>query len=225
MVNLKRNLEDLKLKYREIFLNFSIEVDKLVDELKPEGFVGTLFDDYKENSDGFLWQKKILLELTCRLDKDSKELKNNLDTLRKQSSCVGCGTCCRFAVSEFSLGELQEKVRKGDVFAKQFVETFQPYENIEVAKQIFPEYIKLLEDFGEEGYYIYHCPKVTSDNKCPDYENRPQICRDFPDNPIAFLPLSCGYLSWKKEAEIIALRLRAEAEILNFYIEKLRELL
>ena len=52
----------------------------------------------------------------------------------------------------------------------------------------------MLIDNNESGYYFYHCPRVTKDNRCPDYENRPQICRDFPDNPLAFLPLSCGFM-------------------------------
>ena len=89
---------------------------------------------------------------------------------------------------------------------------------------IYPEYVQMLNDSGESGYYFYHCPKVTEDNRCSDYENRPQICRDFPDNPIAFLPKNCGFKDWKLKSESVSLKLNAEAEIINFYKEKIKEL-
>lgn len=82
----------------------------------------------------------------------------------------------------------------------------------------------MLEDNNESGYYFYHCPKVTQDNKCPDYENRPQICRDFPDNPLAFLPLGCGFVDWKIKSEPVSLMLNAMVEIMGFYKDKIKEL-
>ena len=72
-----------------------------------------------------------------------------------------------------------------------------------------------------ENYYVYHCPKITKDNKCPDYENRPQICIDFPDNPIAFLAPECGYHKWKTKSEPLYLKLRAEGEIIEHIISNL----
>ena len=79
----------------------------------------------------------------------------------------------------------------------------------------------MLEENNQSGYYFYHCPKVTEDNKCPNYENRPQICKDFPDNPIAFLPPLCGFKDWKLKSELISLKLNAESEITN--IKKIKE--
>ena len=64
---------------------------------------------------------------------------------------------------------------------------------------------------------------ALQENRCPDYENRPQICRDFPDNPISFLPKACGFSKWKEEVEPLALKLRATLEIADFYKNKLAQ--
>ena len=135
----------------------------------------------------------------------------------KKCNCVGCGVCCKFAVSEFSPEELTQKAQQGDNFAKQFISTFQSYKSLDAVKEVYPEYVELLQNLAQGSYYFYHCPKVTKDNRCPDYENRPQICRDFPDNPIAFLPKTCGFLPWKLKSQSVCLKLNAEKEIIDFY--------
>ena len=91
----------------------------------------------------------------------------------------------------------------------------------EEVRKVFPEYVQLLEANNENGYYFYHCPKVTQGNRCPDYENRPQICRDFPDNALSILPKTCGYKGWKEEVEPIALMLHSMVEIIEYYKERL----
>src|SRR5574344_9448 len=124
---------------------------------------------------------------------------------RRLSKCNGCASCCKLAISEFSPTELQNKAKFGDNFAKQFIETFVPYENIEEAEKNYPEYFEFLENNSQGQSYFYHCPKVTKDNLCPDYQNRPQICKDFPDNPIGFLPKKCAFNSWKNDVQNLAL--------------------
>ncbi len=170
--------------------------------------------------------KKILLR-TVEEIKNSNSLEDVFENLllkrakiieiRKKYKCNNCASCCKLAISEYSPLELKEKANSGDNFAKQFSETFIPYENIEAAKQIFPEYIEYLEKTTDRKFYIYHCPKVTKDNLCPDYENRPQICRDFPDNPIGFLPLKCAFQDWKKETQQLAMEIKAATEIFEYY--------
>ena len=127
------------------------------------------------------------------------------------------------ACSEFSYTELTEKAENGDKFAKQFTSIFIPYETKDEAKKVYPEYIKMLDDSKEGDVYFYHCPKVDENNRCTDYENRPQICRDFPDNPLALLPKKCGYNKWKEEIEPIALMLHSMLEIVDFYKEKINQ--
>lgn len=225
MENLSKQLDLLKNKYRQIFLEYAKSLQDEVYSLKPQECLGEIFDLYEKHSVGRDWQNKVLNLIETKLN---DEVSSNLDkvfTSRKSCHCVGCGVCCKFAVSEFSPEELSQKAKNGDSLALQFTNTFVPYSSIEEAQKVFPEYVEMLKLKENSGYFVYHCPKVTDDNRCPDYKNRPQICRDFPDNPIAFLPLSCGYMDWKKQSEPIMLKLNAMAEILNYYKDNLKKVI
>ena len=214
----------LKSSYREIFLEAANEIRAVVESVRPKDFVGDIFKTYEIGSVGFKWQQTVLSVLDVRYCGYKKSGLRQIQAFRDECNCIGCGVCCNFAVSEFSFEELQLKAKNGDNFASQFISVFIPYEDVEDVKNIYPEYVQMLKDKGESGYYFYHCPKVTEDNRCSDYENRPQICRDFPDNPIAFLPKNCGFKDWKLKSESVSLKLNAEAEIINFYKEKIKEL-
>ena len=214
----------LKSSYREIFLEAANEIRAVVESVRPKGFVGDIFKTYEIGSVGFKWQQTVLSVLDVRYCGYKKSGLRQIQAFRDECNCIGCGVCCNFAVSEFSFEELQLKAKNGDNFASQFISVFIPYENMNEVENVYPEYVQMLNDSGESGYYFYHCPKVTEDNRCSDYENRPQICRDFPDNPIAFLPKNCGFKDWKLKSESVSLKLNAEAEIINFYKEKIKEL-
>lgn len=225
MDDLSKQLDNLHLRYREIFLDCANKINSEVLALKPKGLDGEIFDVYDEHSEGKHWQFKVLDILKSKF---SVDVESELDVIKKQrnlSSCVGCGVCCKLACSEFSPSELLEKSKNGDIYASQFIKTFVPYESEDEVMNIFPQYLSMLKSRNEQGYYFYHCPKVTLDNRCPDYENRPQICRDFPDNPLAFLPLSCGYMDWKVKVESAALKVDALAQIIYFYMEKLNKVI
>lgn len=221
---LKNEYDNLKLSYRKIFLETANEVYKIIESLKPDNFEGDIFACYEINSEGFNWQQSVMKQLSVMKKENLTNGLSQIGSYRLSSRCVGCGVCCKFAVSEFSYDDLKLKAEDGDKFAAQFISIFVPYENSDELEHIYPEYVKLLKDNEGSGYYFYHCPKVTEDNRCPDYESRPQICRDFPDNPIAFLPKTCGYKDWKLKSESVSLKLNAEAEIINFYISKIKDL-
>lgn len=225
MEDLSSSLNSLKFQYRKIFLEVAQRIQKNVEVLKLENFKGEIFDCYENGSDGRVWQEKVLEFLNNEIQKEIKNKLRKINNLRISCDCVGCGTCCRLACSEFSFEELKQKASNGDVFSKQFIETFIPYESDEEPKKIFPQYIEMLENITDGGYYFYHCQKVTKENRCPDYENRPQICRDFPDNPVAFLPPGCGYMEWKKGSENVFLEINALAEISSFYKNKIKGLM
>lgn len=207
MVDLSKTYAGLKIKYRKIFLSC---VDNINDYLTV---------NYKINLDYLLSEnfnkKEIILVLSNKISVEIERLKSKTLECREFSKCVGCGTCCKFAVSQFSTDELREKAVNGDNYAKQFISVFEPYNSQTEARKIFPEYVELLERYDNGGYYFYKCPKVTIENRCPDYENRPQICKDFPDNPLAFLPINCGFSDWKNESEDLMLKAHALATILN----------
>ena len=69
--------------------------------------------------------------------------------------------------------------------------------------------------------YFYYCPYITDNNMCSIYDKRPQLCKDFPDNPLAILPDCCGYYPWKKKVGNTALLLHSLIEICGFYKNKL----
>jgi Fe-S-cluster containining protein len=194
---LREYLESIHTRYREIFSEVENEINSQLSgvPLKSYSFI-----------------------LKTRLKRVIDEYNSKTADILKTCSCSGCGVCCRFAVSEFSPQQLREKADSGDSYASQFLSVFVPYNDSFEYSEIFPEYIELLGE--NEEYYVYHCPNVTEDNRCPDYENRPQICKDFPDNPIAFLPKTCGYKPWKLQSENLCLRLRAEKEIINYLLSE-----
>jgi len=232
MSNLSTDIDTFKQRYREIFLKTSELINDKIEEIKPKiscadcgkdcKIETELFQAFPMNCEYKNWQQNVLALLDKQIMPFVREKWTKLYEYRKNFGCNGCATCCKLACSEFSLSELQEKANNGDNFATQFVSVFIPYESEEEARKIYPEYFELLsEKMQNEKVYFYHCPKLTSDNRCFDYENRPQICRDFPDNPLSILPKSCAFSSWKKEIEPTALELHATLEIVDFYKSKL----
>ena len=221
MSDLNDSISNLRKKYREIFATSLEEINKRIEEIKPKDFSGDILDTYVKGSDGYIWQEQVIKLLNEDISKEIYRKLNEILAYRVKFKCVGCATCCNLACSEFSPEELKIKAQNGDNFANQFLSIFIPYTSKEEARAVYPEYIELLEENKEDKVYFYHCPKLTKDNRCSDYGNRPQICRDFPDNPLTLLPKSCGYSEWKSEIEPITLMLHSMLEIVAFYTNKI----
>lgn len=216
MNDLNSNISNLKKNYREIFMKSAEALNERIETLRPKGFEGDFLDNNIE------WHQAVLKMFDEEIAKDIFIKWQEILAYRKNFSCKGCATCCNLACSEFSPEILKSKAAKGDNFASQFLSVFVPYENKEQARKIYPEYIKMLEDNKEDEVYFYHCPKLSDCKRCSDYENRPQICRDFPDNPLSILPVSCGFYEWKKEVEPIALMCHSMMEIIDFYKQNIQ---
>ena len=62
-----------------------------------------------------------------------------------------------------------------------------------------PEYrfFRPQEERDEDGFIYFSCLLLGDDGLCTDYENRPTICRTYPDPAMfrfgAELPSGCGY--------------------------------
>ena len=173
------------------------------------------------------WQNLIVHRIENEIAPDVTLKIQEIIDYRNKFSCKKTGTCCRLASSEFSYGELQEKAKNNDDFAKQFVSIFVPYKNIEEARKVFPEYIDLLISRlgGKEKLNFFYCKHLQGKNICPIYESRPQICRDFPDNPLSALPPVCGFCEWKEEVTVAAHTFHAMSQIYSFYLEKIKNTL
>ena len=237
MEELQRDLNKTKEVYKTVFLQARNAIDAQLEMLKKNYLCTnctkncsiefskiSLFQSFPENCNYKNWQKASLKKLCEQISKDIYLKIQQMNSKRKNYQCARCASCCRMASSEFTYEELKEKAKSGDKFAKEFVETFIPYENNDIPRQIYPEYVALLEDKFDENIQFYHCPKLGKDGLCTDYENRPSICRSFPENPLAALPPKCGFRDWKDETEVTALLLHAMVEIVGFYIENLKKL-
>lgn len=234
MKDLSKEASEIKSQYRETFIALAEEISKFIESTKPQNLCKScgkncsididILSDFPSGCTYKLWQNQLIKYLETNFIQKIVEKWQYVQSKRQDYRCCGCGTCCKLAVSEFSPQELQQKSECGDNFAKQFLSVFVPYVSEDEARQIFPEYFDMLDKDlkKEEKTYFYHCPKVTYDNRCPDYQNRPQICKDFPDNPLGFLPLTCSFNAWKKEVEPVSLKLHAAMDIVDFYKSKIQ---
>ncbi len=221
MAELNSKLNSMKIKYREIFMKSSDAILARIEEIRPEGLKGDILDKFEPNSLGTSWQTAVIDMFENDISKEIYRKWQEVLELRKNFDCKGCATCCNLACSEFSPEELKRRAQNGDKFATQFTSIFIPYDSKEEARKVYPQYIELLDDTIDEDVYFYHCPKLTDCKRCSDYNNRPQICRDFPDNPLCILPKSCGFYEWRQEVEPVAMMLHAMMEIIEYYKEKL----
>lgn len=184
--------------YRKIFLKSKKEIDKKL----------TLFSTLKE--------KRNYLETT--LKNEILKSQNEIRLAFNKINCVNCGACCNLAVSEFSPEALHYKAQNNDKTAKSFLKTFELYKDNIPPKEL------LSENIPPEGAYFYHCKKVRfKDGKsfCPVYDERPAVCRNFPDTPLENLPAHCAYNEWKLEYETKALFIKALNDIRHFYLNEL----
>lgn len=221
MTELAGTIKNMKKKYREIFLKSVDAIRSRVEEIKPSDAEGDIFDTFDKNSAGESWQAAVLDMFENDISHEIYRKWREILAYRNNFHCKGCATCCNLACSEFSPDELKLKAENGDKFASQFTRIFIPYKSDKEAEKVYPEYLKLLSDTIDEKVYFYHCPKLDECKRCSDYENRPQICRDFPDNPLSILPESCGFYEWRQEVEPVALMLHSMMEIIDYYIQKI----
>ncbi len=217
MTDLNSSIKSMKQKYREIFLKSVDAIKQRVDEIKPKDFDGDIFDEYEPQSLGTQWQSAVLEMFEDDICHEIYRKWKEILDYRKNFECKGCATCCNLACSEFSPEQLREKAQNGDKFASQFTKIFIPYKTREEARAIYPEYLELLDGTLEDEVYFYHCPKLNECKRCSDYENRPEICRTFPDNPLSILPETCGFYQWRAEVEPVALMLHSMVEIIDYY--------
>lgn len=226
--------------YREIFSNAQKAIDTKINSLKRASLCNhckqncninfneiNVFQKFPDGCRYKFWQEAALDLLENKISKDIYDKIQVIEKRRQCFTCARCTSCCRLASSEYSYEELQERAKNGDKFSKEFISIFVPYKSIEEPRKLYPDYINLLEEkFKDQTQlHFYYCPKLGQDGLCTDYENRPNICRDFPNNPLVALPIKCSYNEWKEEVNITALTLHALIDIVGFYKEKIKEAL
>lgn len=62
---------------------------------------------------------------------------------------------------------------------------------------------------------ITGCNYIGEDNLCKIYENRPEVCKNFPSSPFEGLPDGCGYEGWIfQQREVVKQQIRKQKELL-----------
>lgn len=232
--SLHTQFNNLKDNYEAIFVEAAESIRKEINQFKPEDPCKDckikdcniekkdVFTMYPANCEYRNWQLKILTYLSGDYRQKLKLSYKKIMDKKSEYSCSKCAACCKLAVSEYSYAQLKQRAMKGDKFSSDFVSVFVPYESEEEARKANPEYFKLLNELVEdEKIYYYYCPKLK-DNLCSEYEKRPDICKEFPHNPLKLLPSSCSYNAWKNEIAHEAMLLKAKVDIIDFYKEKLQ---
>ncbi len=230
---LNNQYDDLKENYHKIFIEAAESIRTAIGKFKPENPCATctisgckvekkdVFTDYPVGCAYNDWQKQVLSFLAGEYRQKLKNTYKMIMDKKCECECARCANCCRLATSEYSYEQLKQRAMRGDKFSRDFVSVFVPYKTEEEAKLANPEYFQLLNEIMEdEKIYYYYCPKLKG-NECSDYENRPDICKDFPHNPLKLLPSTCSYNVWKKEVAKQAMLLKAKTDIIEFYKNKL----
>lgn len=140
---------------------------------------------------------------------------------RPQRLCKMCGKCCRMATASVPHDELLKQVEEGNQSAIEFLETFEPYESLEEALKFDESTVKNIPDYQNRTFY--HCRFIKEDNLCSKYEQRYEVCRQFPTSPWAVVPVGCGFEGWlfnEREAHKKLIRKLKEEKI--YYQAKLK---
>ena len=230
---IENQYDNLKENYEQIFIEAAESIRREIDKFKPDNpcTLCTVKDCKLEKKDVFSdfprgcaykdWQAKVITFLSGDYRQKLKNTYKAIMDSKGEYQCNRCGDCCRLAVSEYSYEQLKQRAMRGDKFSEEFVSVFVPYKTEEEAKRENPEYFELLETLVEDQKtYYYYCPRLLS-NECSTYEDRPNICRDFPHNPLKLLPSRCSYNAWRNKVAKQAMLLKAKTDIIEFYKNKL----
>ncbi len=120
-----------------------------------------------------------------------------------QELCKKCGKCCRCAISFYSKEELENTENEK---IKLFLSLFKKYDSLDEAKSVdeksvnnLLDTLKTLRPEQSQTPEIWYCVHLGDDNKCQIFEDRPDFCRNFPENGWIITPENCGYKGWQFE--------------------------
>lgn len=232
--SLNSQYDNLKNNYEKIFIEAAESIRREVEAFKPENPCAKcqvkdckiekkdMFAPYPPSCEYKEWQLKILTFLAGDYKQKLKAIYKNMMDKKNNYSCNKCASCCKLATSQYSYEQLKQRAMRGDKFSKDFISVFVPYKTEEEAKNANPEYFELLNKLVEdEKIYYYYCPKLDG-NLCSDYANRPDVCKNFPHNPLKLLPSECSYNAWKNDIAHEAMLLKAKVDIIDYYGSKLK---
>lgn len=234
MPDINNEAERMEALYKEVFTEAAQSIRKEIERFKPDYSCKSctipcnidkpdIFSIFPTGCPFATWQIKALSYLTNEYKGKLRVSKKSMMEKKKEYSCSKCGNCCKLAVSEYNPIQLKQRALRGDKFAKEFSSIYVPYESEEMAEAICPEFYNKLKELMDpnERLYFYYCSKLGADDLCSDYENRPDICKDFPMTAMKILPDSCGYMPWHNSVERLAMSIKAREDLIEFYKSKI----
>jgi Fe-S-cluster containining protein len=139
-----------------------------------------------------------------------------------KNACDRSGECCRGATQVAPWQTLVVNAAQGNQTARDFLNQFIPYPHLEAAKASAPHAVEasfaIAEQRGNPSDEIvfYHCRYLKGQSECQIYEDRPELCRDFPESPFGAIPKCCGYMPITQEC-------LSKIEILRNELEDLKK--
>jgi Fe-S-cluster containining protein len=114
--------------------------------------------------------------------------------------CTQCGECCR----QLTLSTAAGVIRSEEAF-RTLLKKHPEYRIFEIRHQDL------------DGVLYFRCTRLGADNRCQAYEQRPRICRIYPNSTMfahgARLPEACGYrLAPQSEFEFILRDARSQTQ-------------
>jgi Fe-S-cluster containining protein len=122
-----------------------------------------------------------------------------LDVQWPKDACDRSGECCRGAAQVAPWFGALRQAALGDTTVRAFLNQFVPYASLEEARQHAPDAVAASLEIGQsrgdppEALVFYHCRFLKGRSDCQIYEDRPALCRDFPESPFGAVPGCCGY--------------------------------
>lgn len=141
--------------------------------------------------------------------------------------CRKCGICCKCASPSASYHVILEKAASGEDFARDFLSIFVPHNDIEETRKLYPTLVERSIKAIDKGFnklnlnskdiVFYKCRYYSEEKQCLIYEDRPELCREFPDTPFAILEENCAFYNWSLEC-------RKKYKVLMDELDKLKKM-
>jgi Fe-S-cluster containining protein len=138
-----------------------------------------------------------------------------------ENACDQSGECCRGAAQLAPWKNLLPLAATGDATARDFLNQYVAYPSRETAQESAPYAVEAsLQVAHAKGYrsaeiIFYHCRYLKGKNECQIYEDRPTLCRTFPESPFGAIPSCCGYYAEARRCLSQIESLRQELAVLK----------
>lgn len=145
-------------------------------------------------------------EHNCYIIESDMDIWEEKFNIKKPDTCNRTAICCQMATALSPWEKLF--TAKNNPSSKDFFSIFLPYPKKEMAREKFPDvYYMSLEvaksrpNTNIEDLYFYYCRFLSPPDFCLIYEDRPSLCRGFPESPFDSISIRCGYFKWAKQCQ------------------------